>query len=280
MSIITAKTSSLSDLKFTLSAILVFFIIGLFTPVILPLTDSQASAIKSFYFFYPDSTQSNLSQVKSEVDSFFKQSDFNVRFQPFSHIKDFNLQITQSKPSFIFIPEWYYQQNKSSLGLKPILRPQRNGSGLYTKVLISQKQSVVNIDNLANHTLAMTTEGDSESSTLTQMLSNYQESSPKDINIINTAKDADAMFAVALGQVDVALVAKSTMEALAKINKRLTKNVKILAESAPIALPVLCYIEGSVTPSDVEKLRHIISEGHGQAKLKNMFQIDGWANVN
>jgi len=243
------------------------------------LSNSQASINNSFYYFYPDSTQTNLAQLRNEVDRFFKKFNYSIRFQAFLHVKDFNQQISLSKPAFLFIPDWYYQKNKSSLGLKPILRPQRKGSASYKKVLITRKQSVVTIDNLANHSLAMTAEGDTKSSVLGTLLSGYTNSLPEDINIIHTAKDTDALFAVALGQVDVALVAKTTLNALAKINKRLTQNINILAESDPISLPVLCYIDGSTNNGNIKKLRTIILDGHGQSTLNEMFQIDGWADV-
>lgn len=269
----------IKSLLFTIS---LFFIMFFLLPLTFPITGSQASMVRNFYYFYPDSTQSNLSQLKNEVDSFFKRSSFPVHFQPFSHVKDFNEQIINNNPDFIFMPEWYYQKNKSSLKLKPLLRPQRKGLDSYTKVLISRKQNAVSINQLSNRTLAMTSEGGAESNILNTMLVGHENSSSKDINLIYTAKDADALFAVALGQVDVALVAKTTLDSLAKINKRLTQNLIILSESAPIALPILCYTEGSVNTSEIKQIRKLLLNSRGidhQAKLKQMFQIDGWTDV-
>ncbi len=238
---------------------------------------SQIPVAHDFYYFYPDSSQNNLSQLKREVDLFFRKAGYNIHFQPFSHLQDFKNQVNNRKPSFLFVPTWFYEKNKDTLGLTALLRPQRNGSSSYQKVLLTQKNSGITLDNLTQHTLALTAGGDSESGLPVGLLPGFPWQNRDEINIIYTAKDADALFAVALGQVDAALVAKSTLETIEKINSKITRNLKILAYSKPIPLPVLCFSKGTANPEEATKLQTLLLSS--SQKPQSLFQFNGWIDL-
>ena len=94
----------------------------------------------------------------------------------------------------------------------------------------------------------------------------------------NPIKDTDAIFAVALGQVDSALVASFNLSKLQQINPRLTAAVYTAAESKPILLPVLCYIKGTISQGDLQliKQQFMHAAQPEQKSLLEILHIDAW----
>jgi ABC-type phosphate/phosphonate transport system substrate-binding protein len=99
------------------------------------------------------------------------------------------------------------------------------------------------------------------------------------INAIIVPKDTDALFALALGQVDMALVAERSLKLISKINPNILHRVHPLLESKPIPMPVLCYTKGVATAADVQKLKRLFLDTRNKESrllIMEMLQINGW----
>lgn len=238
-----------------------------------------SAALAHFFYFNPDSGLSNFTSLKSKMDSFLTSQGFSFSFQPFARFQDFDQQVKERKPSLIFLPEWYLKQDGNAQKYKPFLQPVTHGATNYRKVLLVGANSGLTLPQLTGPTIAMTPVGPAGLDMLNEAIFKDNGLEGKALNFITTAKDSDALFALALGQVKAALISQENLERIGKINPNILKTVKTLAVSDPIPLPVLCYAEGVVTPDELKKMRSSLLAGKENkdiAQLMEMLNIDAW----
>ncbi len=211
------------------------------------------------------------------MDTLLSASGFS--FQPFARFHDFDREVRSATPAFLFLPEWYLHQDGNHKRFKPFLIPVRQGTTTYRKVLLVADDSGLTTETLAGTTIAMTPVGEAGLALLDETIFQRIGLRGKELKFITTAKDSDALFALALRQVKAALVSQDNLEHVGRLNPRLLERVKILAVSDPLPLPVLCYVAGVVPPGGVEKMRQLLlagKEGGKAARIMDMLQIDTW----
>ncbi len=232
-----------------------------------------------FYFYFPDSSQVNLSQLKREMDRFLAKAGFSVRFQPFAHKIDFDNKLKSGRPALVLLPEWYYQCNGRELGLVPLLTPLRHGRSDYTKLLMVRKSSLWKLTDFSGRTVAMTTMGTDNGEKVNRALFDGRKLDLLKNHIVNISKDADAFFAVALGHVDAAVVCGDTLSTVGKLDKKLVEMLEPLIESNPIPMPLLCIMSGRLDPAGIEQIKKIFMAHNGGSDspaIMEMLHIDGW----
>lgn len=231
------------------------------------------------YYFNPDSAQTNLGRLKLEMDTFFDRSGYAVSFQAFSYQTDFDHKIKKQQPQFLYVPEWYIKKYGSTLKIKPFLVPVYKGETSYRKVLLVAKTSTITIDSIVNRSLAMTSMGPDSEVILNQILFPDTPYKSGAFNPVIVPKSTDALFALTLGQVDLALVVKEHMETFKKLLPTIIDSVKPLTVSEPIPMSMLCYSEELIKPSDVEKMKNIMLRDDSKKarnKIMELLQIDEW----
>lgn len=238
--------------------------------------NSFAGPQHKFYYFNPDSLQSNLSNLKREMDNYFSRTDFAVIFQPFAHRVDLEQAMNTNVPSFLLVPEWFLKAYGEEFHIRPLLIPIRNGKKTYHKVLLASSHLSFDIKNIKNKSLAMTTMGDSGEDILNNILFRDSGLTARDVNIVYVPKDSDALFALALGQVDMAFVVKETIEKISSINPRITQSIRPLITSSEISMPILGYIEGVVSDDEIRKFKEIFMNKSDQKIIMEMLKIDDW----
>ena len=242
----------------------------------------SASSHFDFYYFNPDSIQSNFSLLSREVDAFFDQAGLAGRFQAFSQKADFDRMVKEKSPLLVFVPAWYYEQYGNSLGLTPLLVPLHNSEPTYTKVLLVRRSESFSITQLSGRTVAMTTMGPDTEKLLTSSFFKDHGLDFSASNIIHTPKDADALYALALGQVDAALVGEATLATVGKANHRIAEVVKELISSSPMPMPMLCVINSNLDDAKIDRLKQLFLDGGeqlSQPAFMEMLQINGWQNA-
>ena len=239
-----------------------------------------ATKIK-FYYFNPDSVQSNFSLLSRGFSNFLKQAGLDASFQAFAQKSDFDQRIKDIRPDLILVPSWYFQQYGQSLGLTPLLTSLENGKPNYTKILMVRKAEPFTVDQLKGKTVAMTTMGPNTE----ELLKNYFKDQGIDfstMNIIVTPKDADALYALALGQVDAALVGQATLNMVGSVNQRLLEATKELVASSPVPTPILCALPGSADKVEVAKMKAMLLGERDNNTLPNnldLLHINGWQKM-
>ncbi|GAB4346495.1 MAG: hypothetical protein Kow0089_23870 [Desulfobulbaceae bacterium] len=242
-----------------------------------------AAGTFDFYYFNPDSVQSNFSLLAKGFTRFLEGAGFDATFQAFAQKSDFDRKVKEKKPGIVLVPSWYYQQYGESLGLVPLLVSLENGRPDYRKVLLVRKTRPYTLEELEGKTVAMTTMGPKTE----ELLSNtYFKNLGLDfsaMNIIITPKDADALYALALGQVDAALVGQATLDLVGGANSRLLDITQKVASSSPVPAPLLCVVSGSLDRAEIERLQKVFLEGRSGkgagGDLPNymeMLKINGW----
>lgn len=233
------------------------------------------------YYFNPDSFQSNFGQLKQEMHTFFSQAGLPISFQPFTHYVDFRKAINTDKPAFLFLPDWFLQEHGDELRLRPLLTPIQKGKKSYKKALLVSKLSSINLQNLKKRSQATTPLGSDAETALNKILFTEHGLNAKRISIITVPKDTDALFALALGQVDMALVVKENIEEIIKVNPRITRTTKLLFDSEEIPMPALCHIEGAASPDEIEKFKNIFLNNRSKQhfKIMEMLKIEDWQTI-
>jgi ABC-type phosphate/phosphonate transport system substrate-binding protein len=247
-------------------------------PILLSSNPSIAGG-PQLYFFNPDSAQSNLGQLKHEMETYFDRSGYPVSFQAFSHQTDFDAKINERQPEFLFAPEWYIKKHGQELKIKPFLVPVYKGATTYHKVLLVANGSRITLDSAGYHSLAMTTVGPDTMAFLSHVLFPVHSEKMCLFRPVIVPKSSDALFALFLGQVDSALVVQEHLLNLKKMLPRIIGGVRPLALSKPLPMPMLCYSEKLVEPSDVEKFKSIFLGEKNNMIRKNLLeslQIDEW----
>ncbi|MBI5558383.1 MAG: PhnD/SsuA/transferrin family substrate-binding protein [Deltaproteobacteria bacterium] len=237
------------------------------------------TAPASFFYFCPDSPQNNFTRLKEAMDALLTEGGFSYSFQAFAHFKDFERQVRDDPPGFLLLPEWYLRQKDNAGRFKPILVPLRQGVSTYRKALLVSVDSDLTLAKLADATIAMTPVGQEGMTMLNEVIFKTHGLNGDKLKFIYTAKDYDALFALALRQVQAALVAVDNMEYVERINPKIVSAVKILAVSEPIPRPLICYDKNAVPAADVEKLKTFLLAGKQNektAKIMEMLQIDAW----
>ena len=266
----------------TLLVFLAFFLFYSGRSVCISTVTSNSGFSKEFYYFSPDSPQSNLGQLKSEFETYFSNNNFSYNFQPFTHFVDFHRLSTERRPSFILVPAWYVRKYGKELGLHPILVEVRNGSTSYKKILLVSKTSPAELHDNDIVPLAMTSMGPNDQTPAIKELAASHLINVQQLNIINVPKDLDAILALVLGQVKMALVAQDNLQIISSVNPRITQAIQKLDKSITVSMPVLCYLEGRVGSDDVEKLVNTfkrMTTEKPRNKIMEMLQIDDWQTV-
>lgn len=260
--------------------ILFFFCTNLL--VLLSLLVAFAASKLEFYYFNPDSVQSNFSLLSRGFGNFLKQAGLDASFQAFAQKSDFEQRIKDKQPDLVLVPAWYFQQYGQSLGLTPLLASLENGKPNYTKILMVRKADPFTVDELNGRTVAMTTMGPHTEELLSEKYFKEQGVDFSAMNIIVTPKDADALYALALGQVDAALVGEATLNMVGSVNQRVLEATKELAVSSPVPTPLLCALPGSADKVEVNKMKEMLLEGGDKSTLPkhtDMLHINGWQKV-
>ncbi len=260
--------SSISLISFLLVLLLIFSV--------------YAAAKYEFYYFNPDSVQSNFSLLTKGFGEFLNKVGLETTFQAFAQKSDFDRRLKEEQPDLVLVPSWYYQRYGESLGLRPLLSSLENGKTTYTKVLLVRKTQPETKNQLKGKTVAMTTMGPDTEDLLSNNYFKEQGVDFSVMNIIITPKDADALYALALGQVDAALVGQSTLSMVGSVNQRVLSVTQEVASSSPVPTPVLCAMSGSIDSVEMERLQKIFMDKGAKGNLPEymkMLQINGWQKV-
>ncbi len=75
------------------------------------------------------------------------------------------------------------------------------------------------------------------------------------MNSIITPKDADALYALALGKVDAALVGQATLRIISNSNQKMLEGIHELMVSAPVPMPLFCIIPGTMNEIEISRLK-------------------------
>lgn len=238
-----------------------------------------ADAALRFYYFNPDAPQHNLERLKNDMEMLLDRLEMEVDFQPFARLTDFDRGVRNDRPSFVFAPDWYLHSYGERLQLKPLLQAVRDQRQDYQKVLVSASYSHEDMVASERITLAMTSLGPDSTEILTTIFPDDALVDLKKVRVVEVPKDADAIFAAALSQVDVALVSQVSLQQFRAINPRLIDSLNLLGESRALDMPILGYVENSTSSEQLAMFRQfMISTGSSQ--VMRTLRIDGWSEHN
>ncbi|MES9940088.1 MAG: hypothetical protein ABW104_01790 [Candidatus Thiodiazotropha sp. 6PLUC2] len=230
-----------------------------------------------FYYFNPDSPQNNLGRLKSDMEMLLRDFSISIEFQPFAHLNDFDQRVREDRPAFVFAPHWYLKRYVDELGFNPLLQAVRHQRNDYQKLLVSKRKGNSEFRKSGRKTLAMTSLGPDSKKLLSGILDASDLIDVDQVSIVEVPKDADAIFAAALGQVDVALVTQTNLKLFKSINPKLIDSLRVYSDFTPVDMPVLGYLDGAVTKEQSDQLIKFILSSQDSTVMRTL-QIDGWSD--
>lgn len=232
-----------------------------------------------FYYFNPDAPQHNLERLKGDMEMLLNRFGMDVDFQPFARLTDFNRNVRNDRPAFVFVPDWYLHSYGNELQLKPLLQAVRNQSQKYHKVLVSARYSKNDVIASERVSLAMTSLGPDSVEILRDILPDGTVVDPQKVRVIDVPKDVDAIFAAALTQVDMALVSQVSLQQFRTVNPRLIDSLNLLGKSRAVDMPILGYLEGSSSTEQLAMFRQFMVST-GSSQVMRALRIDQWSEHN
>ncbi len=216
------------------------------------------------------------------MESFLDSFGTEIVFQPFAHLSDFYRNLRSQRPAFQLLPAWHLDLYGRQLKLRPLLQPLRSGRRSYHKVLLARSDWQGDPDSLAGRSLALTPMGPRTASILDTVLFGEMAIHADRLDIVFVPKDYDALFALVLGQVDLALITKDNLDRIATRNPRLVNAIKTVHQTRPLPLPVICYTEGSVSNEVLARLNTLFQDRCSTEQCRTimeMLHFDDWETV-
>ena len=229
------------------------------------------------YHYDPDSSPHDPGKFKAVVNAFFQSIDVDLRFQPFRARVDLERQLRERPPRYLLVSADFLEHHGKRLGLRPLLVPTRRGKDTFHKVLVTRQVGLEQIQ-LAGRSLAAV--GLASEAAFDSHLGPLKVSA-RELRVVSVSKDVDALLALALGQVDVALVRPESIERVAKVNPLAVEGLRTLYRTRPLRLPRLCRVGEPVGPPSaklVAGLQAAMSSRIGRRAMR-ILGFDGWLTV-
>lgn len=234
------------------------------------------------YYYYPDSPPLNHQALKKEIETIFARADMPMVFQPFSHIADLERLLIEMTPAFLLVPKDYARHYQARFNANPSLNSLRAGSLSYEKVLLYSSKLNFSLDKLAGSTIAMTNTAPDGYDLLKKLAKDAPGLDCSKSRIVHVPQDADAILALALGEVDLALVTKINLNLIKDFSADLEKQLIQFPKSIEVPMPVLCSMDGKTSPEELDKLLKILLPDNEELSEKlnlDILQISGWQKI-
>lgn len=253
--------------------------------MLLSLCTHSLQATSFLYFYNPNVTVTNYNDLKSLIDVYLA-SEGNYQFQPFDNQQNFENVLLDPQPHLFMLTSYQYEQwnekvlERPDLTLTPLLVGAIDGKSTYSKVLTS-KTADIDVKTALSKRIAFSGDRAVAIKILNELAMQADLSTRDNYNVIEVPKDLDALMSVTFGVAQVALTANTIYEQFKQRNSKQSEDLKVLAESAPISLPIVTtYLKNSQDISSfIEILEKMQSTEQGQEAL-GMLGLTGWLKVN
>lgn len=226
------------------------------------------------YHFDPDSGARNPGKFKAVMNAFVRTLDPDLAFQPFRKHGDLDEQLARVAPRYMIVSVAWLSANKKRLDLRTVLVSTRRGSTTFRRVLVTRDKAL-NPKTLTGHSVAATSLNDRAS-----FDHSFGELGLKrgQLRVVSVSKDVDALLALAVGQVDMALVRPESIPRVGRVNPNATAGLITLYTSPPVGFAPLVAVgpqPEALTKTLVDGFRKAGSTRLGRRTMR-MLGIDAW----
>lgn len=213
-----------------------------------------------FYYFDPDTKLHDFGLLKTRFQEFL-HDDYS--FQPFLRENDLLREIPARPPRFLIVSAERAGELEGGLTAVPLLVPEADGRTAYRKKLLMRR-------------------GADEVRLVAGTLKIDMGETSRGWSWVIVAKDLDALLAVALGQVDAAIVDPGSISLLRSINPDALARLAVGEETRPIYHPPLCFLRGVASGSEVDAMRRrflAMDKEPGGRELLLLLGFDRWTDA-
>lgn len=224
-----------------------------------PCGGAPADSEVGFFYFDPDTRLHDFELLKIRFQEFLPDA---YSFQPFLRMDDLLEELPARRPQFIILTAERTGELASGNTAVPLLVPESGGSNAYRKKLLMRREAK-GIQLVAG----------------TRKIDMGEEC--RDWSWVLVAKDLDALLAVALGQVDAAIVDPGSIDLLRSINPSALGKLAVGDDTKPIYHSPLCFIRELASEGEVDAVRRRFLSMHeqpGGRELLMLLGFDRWTD--
>lgn len=225
------------------------------------------------FHFHPDTAPVRAQRFKAAADAFVQRIDPNLRVQPFRHERDLVRALRDKPPAFVILGPRHIRRYQNRLGLTPLLVPVRHGRTAFRKRLLAREG--VDTRTLMGLSVAATslrTDND-----FTAQLG-HLKLERADMRVMSVSKDADALLALALHRVQLALVRPESVDRMRQIHQSAARGLVLVDTTPSMPHPLLCATRRA-DPQLVERVtagfQNAIENAAGQRLMRSLV-FDLW----
>lgn len=217
----------------------------------------QLNAEKITIGYYNPDNPALPSDILRNSDNFFSKNDYNMNvfIQPILRLEEISDMITSNEIQALIISPVFKNTLPENKLNRILLRPiDFNGTSSYNKLLIVNRGTITNTNNLINKQLASASYGKEGYNILEKYFFKNINLNVNDLQIIWVRKDFDAIFALQLGQVDAALISQTSLNLI--VNEAFLRGADfdIISKTSELEFPLLYVKQDWKHSSKIKKM--------------------------
>ncbi len=226
------------------------------------------------YHHDPDHSSRNPGRFQAVLNAALRSIDPELAFKSFRRQLDLEEEIARVRPAYLIVGSAWLQSNRKRLDLRKILVPSLRGQSTFTRVLVTRTKTV---DSKQLSGLSVAANSLENKSSFRHSFGGLGLK-PGQLRVVRVTKDVDALMALALDQVDLALVRPESIQRIGRVNPNVSKGLRTLMTSPPISLAPLVSF-GAQPAEQSQRLRRgletLSTTPLGRRALR-MLGVDAW----
>ncbi len=209
---------------------------------------------EGFFYFDPDTKLHDFELLKVRFQEYLPES---YTFQPFLRLDDFLDEVRMRHPRFMILTSTVTGELATGLTAVPLLVPETGGSTVYRKKLLMRGDGAPLRVVAATMVIEMPGQSD-------------------DWSWVIVSKDLDALLAVALGQVDAAIVDFGSIALLRSINPGALARLSVGDDTGLLLNAPLCYVRETASNSEIDTIRKHFLRMHEEPVGRELLLLLGY----
>ena len=234
---------------------------------------ADAAPTQWIFHFHPDTAPVRAERFKAAADAFVQRIDPNLRVQPFRHERDLLRALRDKPPAFVILGPRHIRRYRTRLGLLPLLVPVRHGRTAFKKRLLARE----GVDTRTLKGLSVAATSLRTGAEFTAQLG-HLKLEREDLSVMSVSKDADALLALALHRVELALVRPESVERMRQLHQSAARGLVLVDTTPPMPHPVLCATrraDAALVERVAAAFRDVAESASGR-RLMRILVFDRW----
>lgn len=227
------------------------------------------------YYYNPDNNVPSTEIIRHSTE-YFNSINVNAFIQPISRLENLTGLLDNNQIKYLIMSPFFFDIINIKGNYKQLLNSiDAAGQSFYYKILLSRKNTIKNIEEINNKTVASISYG-AEGHKIFHNLIFQTADKTTSVEIIWVRRDFDALMGLNFEQVDAALVSTKSYDAFKQQMFQTDDDFIQIATTGKISLPYLYLInKDNMSDKIVEGFTNMSSYAKGKILLQ-VLEINDW----